>query len=619
MHFIINLKGDIFNLKRLKYYLLNQKNTTSYKDIYEGEMVIPAGFNTEYHNDSTYWHGEVGYYISRTNKIVPDKPTVEIKIPIELILKNDKEILDDVFLFKDAAADCMLRMFIPYIMELNEINDNRSRTYKENGHYFIYEPNGKILKRNSAYFNVVNRKYYINHSKNIISVPEKGLSDNKPKQCICLMTQVQLPDKNVKKAIQMLTKDLPNAVNSYIENFDITKLDIAIAVAKKQAAIRQWLSKSEYCAFIANGSVLPRYKGTDLPLNTATPFISPKNEEIEIDGTRGMGIRRGVTIITGGGYSGKSTVLDAISSGIYNHINGDGRELVITDETAVKISAEDGRSVKNTNISPFIKWLPNGDTNNFSTDHASGSTSQAANIIEAVNSKSKLLLIDEDKSATNFMIRDSVMKQLIKKEPITPFTDRVNELYEQKGVSTILVIGGSSEYLSVADKVYMMESYMLYDATDNAKALCTSFNNSIEIEPTNWDNRRILVSEGFSSYPENSGTERLEVSELGFIKIGDETINITMLHNIVTKEQINTLAFIIRKLEINKAKDCMHGGIVCVPLEKNLDDLYLEIETKGVDSIYSNFFTSCGRFLDIPRKQEVLSIINRMRKICFIK
>ena len=143
---------------------------------------------------------------------------------------------------------------------------------------------------------------------------------------------------------------------------------------------------------------------------------------------RGMGIKKGVTVITGGGYSGKSTLLDAISAGIYNHVRGDGRELVITDESAVKISAEDGRSVKNVNISPFIKWLPSGDTRNFSTEHASGSISQAANIMEAVHYNMKLLLIDEDKSATNFMIRDQMMKELIEKEPITPFTERVLSL-----------------------------------------------------------------------------------------------------------------------------------------------------------------------------------------------
>ena len=173
-------------------------------------------------------------------------------------------------------------------------------------------------------------------------------------------------------------------------------------------------------------------------------FRSPE-DQVEIAGVRGMLFRRGVTVITGGGYSGKSTLLDALSAGIYNHVEGDGRELVLTDQSAMKISAEDGRSVRHVNLSPFIKWMPGGDPADFSTDHASGSTSQAANVMEAVGWGVKLLLIDEDKSATNFMIQDPVMRILVEKEPVTPFVDRVRELQERKGVSTILVIGGSSE------------------------------------------------------------------------------------------------------------------------------------------------------------------------------
>lgn len=167
-------------------------------------------------------------------------------------------------------------------------------------------------------------------------------------------------------------------------------------------------------------------------MENAVPFVSTPEDEIEVCGVRGMGIRRGVTVITGGGYSGKSTLLDAIAAGIYNYIPGDGRELCITDETAVTISAEEARSVKRVNISPFIKWLPGGDAHAFSTERASGSTSQAANIMEAVENGARLLLIDEDRSATNFMIRDRLMKALIQKEPITPFTDRVRELYRMQ-------------------------------------------------------------------------------------------------------------------------------------------------------------------------------------------
>ena len=192
---------------------------------------------------------------------------------------------------------------------------------------------------------------------------------------------------------------------------------------------------------------------------------SHAEDEIEIFGIRGMGVRKGVTVITGGGYSGKSTLLDAIAAGVYNHTKGDGRELCVTDESALTISAEDGRSVKHVNISPFIKWIPGKNPADFSTEHASGATSQAANIMEAIDCDVKLLLIDEDRSATNFMIRDPMMKRLIEKEPITPYTDRVRESFRVKDVSTILVIGGSGEFLTVADNIYVMRDYQIENAT----------------------------------------------------------------------------------------------------------------------------------------------------------
>lgn len=344
-------------------------------------------------------------------------------------------------------------------------------------------------------------------------------------------------------------------------------------------------------------------------MENAVPFQSTPDDEIEICGVRGMGIKRGVTVITGGGYSGKSTLLDAISAGIYDHVIGDGRELCITDNTAMTISAEDGRSVKSVNISPFIKWLPGGDTRDFSTERASGSTSQAANIMEAVECGAKLLLIDEDRSATNFMIRDKMMKELIEKEPITPFTDRVNELYRSKGVSTILVIGGSGEYLAVADKIYMMDGFRIRDVTERSKRICVSHGIKPDFpEPTVWEQRRALFADHFSSYPEGSGSEKLEVSDMGFIIIGDEFIDIRGLHDIVSKRQLDALGYMLRYLETRNTDRK-------IDLETKIEALYDVIEKEGLDTVFSSFFTTTERFLDLPRKQELKAVINRMRKI----
>ena len=598
-------------MKRLKNKILSMEpNTTTYKAMYEGSMTIidPASTMPPYVDySSTYYNENIGFDISTTHKLAQDKPTIVISIPCATLGINipDKST-------ESVEADFCLRAFKKYIDELNEELYNRSRPDNENGKYYLCAPGGEIIKRNTAYFALCPQKDYTNGSGSTVYLLSDGIS-RPPLMCLCIRIQVQFPLKKLRKTFQMMCRDLPDAVDRFVLDFDIEGLKKATELAKKQSAIREWLKNSDYCAFVANGSILPRAKGTDLPMLDAIPFRSTHDDEIEVCGVCGMGIKKGVTVITGGGYSGKSTLLDAISAGIYDHALGDGRELCITDASAVTISAEDGRSVKHVNISPFIKWLPGGDTSDFSTDHASGSTSQAANIMEAVDSGAKLLLIDEDRSATNFMIRDRMMKELIEKEPITPFTDRVNELYKTHGVSSILVIGGSGEYLSVADKIYMMEDYLIHDVTDKSKNICSSYNvTSVFPSSANWEQYRTLYSDRFSSYPEGSGTEKLEVSDMGFVIIGDEKIDVRGLHDIVSPRQIDTLGFMLRYLEVsnNDRK---------IDIERRINDLYARIDEEGIDFLYSSFFTTCERFLDLPRKQELMALVNRMRKINMVK
>ena len=588
-----------------------ESNTTTYREMYEGSMIIvdPAHPTMLPYVDysSTYYNESIGFDISVTHKLAQDKPTVVISIPCE---KLGIRIPDRTV--ENAEADFCLRAFKRYIDELNGGLYNRSRPDNENGKYDLCSPGGEVIKRNSAYFALCPQKDYENGAGSDVYLLNDGIF-RPPLMCLCIRLQVQLPKRKLRKTIQMLCRDLPDAVDRFILDFNREGLENAAALARKQAAIRAWLKESEYCAFVANGSILPRAKGTGLPMAGAIPFQSTSDDEIEICGVRGMGIRKGVTVITGGGYSGKSTLLDAISAGIYDHIDGDGRELCITDESAVTISAEDGRSVKHVNISPFIKWLPGGDTSDFFTEHASGSTSQAANIMEAVDSGAKLLLIDEDRSATNFMIRDRMMKELIEKEPITPFTDRVGELYKKKGVSTILVIGGSGEYLSVADKIYMMEDYMIHDVTEKSKHICHSYGVGTELPPiADWEQSRILYADGFTSYPKGSGTEKLAVSDMGFVIIGDEKIDVRGLHDIVCTRQLDTLGFMLRLIEVTNTDRK-------IDIEKKINELYERIEEEGIDFVYSSFFTTCERFLDLPRKQELMALVNRMRKINMVK
>lgn len=294
--------------------------------------------------DSTYWLDEISYTIERTHKFTLDKPSIKIKIPIsDLKIKSLSN--------KTVVADYCLRDFGKYIDKLNEEIYNRARSDKENGAFYIYKPTNEILDRNSCYITKDNEELFLN-----------------------IMIMVQFPLKNHKKAMNMICSSLTSSVKHFIINFNNEILNKWIKLYSLQTSIRELIKDSNYCAFIANGSILPRDKGTEKPNMNCVPFISPKEDEIEIDGIKGMGIKKGVTLITGGGYSGKSTMLNSIRVGVYNHILGDGRELVIAVDNAIQISAEDGRSIKNVNLSPFIKSLPNMDVRHFYTNHASGST-----------------------------------------------------------------------------------------------------------------------------------------------------------------------------------------------------------------------------------------------------
>ena len=594
-------------MKRLKQMILRMEaNTKTYKEMYEGRVTVQPYMrdwtvDTYEDMDNTYYREDIGYRIEKTHKLAQDKPTITISIPVRHLGITETSV---------AGADYCLRAFLPYIDELNEPLYNRNRPDSEKGKYYCYRPGGEVLARNSVYFKVCTKKdYTIGSGGTVYLIPPEEVGE--PELCLCLMMQVQLPERNLRKTLRMLTQDLPDAVDRYITEFKQHEYTDALELAKLQKEIRRWLKKSPYCAFLANGSILPREGGCDLPMQGAVPFQAVPEDEVEVCGVRGMGIKKGVTVITGGGYSGKSTLLEAVSAGIYDHAWGDGRELCITDATAMGIVAEDGRSVKNVNIAPFIKWIPGQDTTHFSTERASGSTSQAANIMEAVSMGSKLLLIDEDRSATNFMIRDSRMRELVKKEPITPFTERVRELYETEGVSTVLVIGGSGEYLSVADRVYLMEDYLIHNVTEGAKRLGEPAQNPQQETPADWKQNRILRKEGFSSFVPETGMERLAVTDVGIIYVGEEAIDLRMLSGLITQAQRNAVGFLIRYLEVslNDAK---------FDVGTKLEALYRRMETEGFDCIFSNYFTDCERFMDLPRKEDVLAAVNRMRKVVFL-
>ncbi len=285
-----------------------------------------------------------------------------------------------------------------------------------------------------------------------------------------------------REAVALLTADVPAVVRHAL---DAVRRDPAVARRYAETNedadfLRSRLPEMGLVAFVADGSLLPRRSGVDdRPLLDGLPFHSPDRLRVQVHlpnagAVTGMGVPQGVTLIVGGGFHGKSTLLNALALGVYNHKPGDGRERVVTVPQAVSIRAEDGRAVAGVDISAFIANLPFGrDTTRFTTANASGSTSQAANIMEALEMGARLLLIDEDTAATNFMIRDRRMQALVPKahEPITPFIDRVRQLYAQRGVSTVLVVGGSGDYLDVADTVIALVAYRPEEVTEQAREI----------------------------------------------------------------------------------------------------------------------------------------------------
>ena len=406
---------------------------------------------------------------------------------------------------------------------------------------------------------------------------------------------------------------IPNIVESTFiyENIDKLALINRVKLMEDQCFIKENLKEKGLVAFVANGSILPRESGISArPLRDGKKFVSPQALEVEFDTPnrgkiKGMGIPKGITLIVGGGYHGKSTLLKALELGIYNHIEGDGREFVITDESALKVRAEDGRAITSTDISLFINNLPNGkDTVKFNTENASGSTSQAANIIEAIEGKAKVLLIDEDTSATNFMIRDDIMQQLVikEKEPITPFIDVAKSLYKRLGISTILVAGSCGDFFDIADLVIQMDCYEPYEVTTKAKELSRgkiSLRDDLDIYI---DFGRVLVKGSISEGPKG-----IKIKNLGKdgLSINKENIDLKSVEQIVDGEQINTIGMTIKFIEDKYSGKDLTVERIVDEIEKDLTKSLI-----GIDNIKGG-----NGSLAMPRKQEILCAINRLRTL----
>ncbi len=425
-----------------------------------------------------------------------------------------------------------------------------------------------------------------------------------------------------REAAEMLINELPKLVKNslFFSALPEDELFNHVYTVEDQEHMRSQLAEKGLVAFVADEAILPRRSGVDqrpLPSGKAVPFQAPLGLEVEMERphagkVRGMGIPEGVTLIVGGGYHGKSTLLRALEQSVYNHIPGDGREGVVADPGAYKIRAEDGRRVEKVNISPFISNLPFGhDTDRFSSDEASGSTSQAANIIEALEAGAKVLLMDEDTSATNFMIRDMRMQLLVAKdrEPITPFIDRVKQLYREKGVSTILVIGGAGDYFDVAGTVIMMHVYSPAVVTGEAREISRQYpsGRKMETEDTFGEIRDRVPRPG-SFNPYKGRKVKVKAQGVDNLQFGRDDIDLHQVEQILDPSQNRAVGEIICYALSKKLID---GKKTLAEITEEVNNL---VDERGLEAISPKPNQPRGDYAR-PRALEIAAAINRLRTL----
>ncbi|WP_017579690.1 ABC-ATPase domain-containing protein [Nocardiopsis valliformis] len=411
-------------------------------------------------------------------------------------------------------------------------------------------------------------------------------------------------------------RELCRTVPELIDDLDWDEIDREEAEAFADSvvdtvALRAGLVERDLVAFVADGAVLPRRSGvSDEPMagRGVVPFASPESLRVSVDlphqGTvTGMGVPEGITLIVGGGFHGKSTLLHALERGVYDHVPGDGRELVVTRQDAVKIRAEEGRGVERVDVSPFVRNLPTGaDTSDFRTENASGSTSQAANICEAVEAGARTLLVDEDSTATNLMIRDERMQALVHgdREPLVPFVDLVRPLHREQRVSTVLVMGGSGDYFDVADQVIMLDAYHPHDVTERARALAH------EREDAEFTLPRARVIDP-RSVDENTakGRSRLKRRDMDVLVFGESDIDVRSVEQFVDPGQITGAGLALRALVRGRHLDGTRT------LAEALDSLEEALDEKGVTLFGGDF----GGDYALPRRHEIAATLNRLRSL----
>lgn len=478
---------------------------------------------------------------------------------------------------------------------LNRAFDSNMARFSHPGTVAITRPGQEILVRSAA--TVTDEQIEIRFQ---VQLPARG-------RTIMGHTAAAIFDRDVPDIIMESLDFTPPEAAEHLE-----RLRAHVATYEDYQCLQSALQERSLVGFVADGAVLPRRSGiSELPMGEAVAFETPESLRETIDlpnagAVSGMALRPGITVIVGGGYHGKSTLLSAIQRGVYAHIPGDGRELVATARTAMKVRAADGRSVTGVDVSPFIAHLPQGaDTTSFSTENASGSTSQAASIMEAAELGSELLLLDEDTSATNLLIRDSRMRELVhaEKEPITPLVDRIGALAKDRGVSTIMVMGGSGDYLDVADHVLMLDTYRCSDVTEQAATVVAAQPRERTDEPSFPETSPRVIK----PIQRKGDRPKTKVYGLETIQLDKQRIDVSDLEQIVEVGQNEAIAWALRAILERFAND---DDASLATLASKIGS---RLESEGLDELTKYGARQWPAHVSMPRPIDVGAALNRYR------
>jgi predicted ABC-class ATPase len=204
------------------------------------------------------------------------------------------------------------------------------------------------------------------------------------------------------------------------------------------------------------------------------------------------------------------------------------------------------------------------------------------------------------------MIRDSRMQKLIRseKEPITPFIDRMEELFSGYGISTILVMGGSGDYFQCADCIIAMDVYLPRLVTKKAKKIFDEFPNDRTNESSGAFPK--VLSRKFDAklltFARGKKESAIDARGLDYLDLGTNRIDTRYLEQLSEVGQLEACGWILKKLKEELINGAKSNSVGC-------DFVFEQIYESGFDCLtpFNN-----GR-LSLPRLQEVLAVFNRLR------